>query len=142
MAGLTVKQQKFIDYYIATGNATESAIKAGYSKKTAFQTGAENLRKPYIQGAIKEKLSELASERVATAQEVLEGLTAIARGEVNEETVAMDPDGTWSRTMKSVSLKDRLRAWELLGKRHQLFTENVNLQLKQVPQIVEDIPDE
>ena len=45
---LTVKQQRFADEYIISGNATEAAIKGGYSKKTARSVGAENLTKPYI----------------------------------------------------------------------------------------------
>ncbi|MDY3007146.1 terminase small subunit [Anaerococcus porci] len=45
MKGLTIKQKKFADEYIISGNATQSAIKAGYSEKTAGQTGAENLKK-------------------------------------------------------------------------------------------------
>ena len=51
---LTLKQKKFCDYYMASGNATESAIKAGYSKKTAKQIGMENLTKPYLQEYLKE----------------------------------------------------------------------------------------
>ena len=45
---LTLKQKKFCDYYMSSGNATESAVKAGYSKKTAKQIGMENLTKPYF----------------------------------------------------------------------------------------------
>ncbi|MCD3505661.1 terminase small subunit, partial [Streptococcus equi] len=45
MAKLTIKQQKFIDEYIICGNATEAALKAGYSKKTAGQIGEQNLKK-------------------------------------------------------------------------------------------------
>ncbi|WP_369473320.1 terminase small subunit [Secundilactobacillus kimchicus] len=45
MAKLTIKQQKFIESYIVSGNATQAAIEAGYSKKTAGQTGNENLKK-------------------------------------------------------------------------------------------------
>ncbi|WP_238140738.1 terminase small subunit, partial [Streptococcus suis] len=48
MAKLTIKQRKFIDEYIICGNATEAAIKAGYSQKTAGMAGSENLKKPYI----------------------------------------------------------------------------------------------
>lgn len=69
---LTVKQQRVADEYILTGNATEAAILAGYSKKTAHLTGYENLRKPYISAYIENRLEELRSENVADQLEVME----------------------------------------------------------------------
>ena len=87
---LTVKQEKFVDFYVETGNATESAIRAGYSKRTAAVIGQENLRKPYIRKAIAARLKELESKRVATAKEVMEFLTSTMRGEIKEEVVVSD----------------------------------------------------
>lgn len=142
MPKLTIKQQKFIDYYIETGNATEAAKRAGYSQKTAYSTGQENLKKHVIKTAIEARLKELESERVASAQEVLEYLTAMMRGELTEEIVQLDMDGAYQRTQKAAFLKDRIKAAELLGKRHQLFTENIKMTAELVPQIVEDVPDE
>ena len=49
---LTNKQQKFADEYIRTGNATKSALEAGYSPKTAQRMGSENLSKPLIKSYI------------------------------------------------------------------------------------------
>ena len=60
---LTEKQERFIDYYIETDNAAEAARKAGYSKRTANRIGSENLKKTYIQQAIKKRLEELKNER-------------------------------------------------------------------------------
>lgn len=142
MPKLTIKQQKFIDYYIETGNVTESAKRAGYSPKSAAVTGGETLKKPYIQAALQARLKELESERVASAQEVLEYLTAMMRGELTEEIVQLDMGGAYQRTQKAAFLKDRIKAAELLGKRHQLFTENIKMTAELVPQIIEDIPDE
>ena len=65
MASLTEKQKRFADYYIETGNMTEAAIKAGYSKKTARVIGQENLLKPAIKNYINERLKELEEKRVA-----------------------------------------------------------------------------
>ncbi|MBM7631746.1 terminase small subunit [Geomicrobium sediminis] len=62
---MTEKQRRFADYYIESGNATEAAIKAGYSKKTARSVGSENLTKPDISVYIENRLEELASERIA-----------------------------------------------------------------------------
>ena len=77
---LTEKQKRFADHYIETGNATESAVKAGYSKKTAAVIAAENLIKPNIKTYIDGKLKALESERTASAKEVLEMLTSSMRG--------------------------------------------------------------
>ena len=84
---LTAKQQKFADYYIELGNAAEAARKAGYSKRTARFVGAENLTKPNIKKYIDTRLNELASERVATQQEILEFLTRLVRRQEMEQVV-------------------------------------------------------
>ena len=72
---LTIKQQRFADEYIISGNATEAAIKAGYSKKTANRIATENLSKPVIKSYIDERLKELSDKNIANQQEVLEYLT-------------------------------------------------------------------
>lgn len=89
---LTEKQQRFCDYYIETGNATEAAIKAGYSKRTARVIGQENLLKPALKKYIDERMKELASKRIMGAQEALELLTSIARGEIKDTVVV---SGGW-----------------------------------------------
>lgn len=75
---LTPKQKKFADEYIKTGNATQSAIEAGYSKKTAQVIGAENLSKPMVKAYIEERMAEIASKRVMSYTEAVELLTSIA----------------------------------------------------------------
>ena len=72
MKQITEKQKRFVDYYIQTLNATQSAIKAGYSKKAAYSIGCENLKKPEIKNAIDARLKELENKRTANAQETLE----------------------------------------------------------------------
>ena len=84
---LTPKQQKFADAYIECGNASDAARKAGYSKKTARVIGQENLLKPAIKDYIDVRIKELASERVASQQEVLEFLTRIMRRQELEQVV-------------------------------------------------------
>lgn len=108
---LTPKQQAFADYYLETGNATESAKLAGYSKKTANVIGAENLAKPYIREYIDERLKEASEKRIAKADEVLEYFTRVMRGE-EKDAFGLD-----------ASLTDRNKAAENLGKRYGLFTE-------------------
>jgi len=84
---LTAKQKKFADNYIKTGNATQSAIDADYSKKTARVIGQENLLKPAIKSYIDKKMKEIESERIMGAQEALEFLTDVVRGKELETKV-------------------------------------------------------
>ena len=69
--GLTQKQRRFIDEYIISGNATQAAIKAGYSKKTARKIGQENLTKPDIKAEIDKRNAEIRSEKTADMTEVM-----------------------------------------------------------------------
>ena len=128
---LTEKQKRFADYYIETGNITEAAVKAGYSKKTARVIGQENLLKPAIKGYIDEKLEAMQDERMASAKEVLEFLTKSMRGEIKEEVVVVEGtgDGTSEARMvkKQIGLRDRIKSAELLGKRYRLFTDKVEV---------------
>lgn len=103
---LNERQKAFADYYIELGNATEAAIKAGYSEKTAYSIGSENLNKPEISAYIKERLDEQSEKRVADANEVIEFYTAVMRGEVKDQ-FGLDP-----------SLSDRLKAGDALMKRY------------------------
>ena len=80
---LTEKQKRFIDYYIETANATESAKRAGYSSKTAKNIGAENLTK--LNYFIQERLQQLEDNRIASQEEVLQYLTKVMRGEEKDQ---------------------------------------------------------
>ena len=119
LAKLTTKQQKFADEYIICGNATQAAIEAGYSKKTANRIGSENLSKLDIKKYIDERLKEIESAKTATQQEVLEYLTSVMRGEQKEETLIGAGQGFQEKTYIDVSAKDRLKAADLLNKIHQ-----------------------
>ena len=79
MKKLTLKQQAFADYYIELGNVTQVAIKAGYSQKTAYSIGDENLKKPKIKNYIDNRMEELKFELVAGQQEILEYLISFIR---------------------------------------------------------------
>lgn len=131
---LTEKQKRFADEYIISGNATQAAIKAGYSKKTANRIATENLSKLVIKNYIDERLAKLESERIANAQEVLEYLTGVMRGDEKEEV--MTEDGV---SYREPSVKDRLKAAELLGKRHALFTEKQEISANVASTKLDDI---
>ena len=110
---LTEKQKRFIDYYIETANATESAKRAGYSEKTAKNIGAENLTKLNI--FIQEKLKQKEDSRIASQDEVLQYLTKVMRGEEKDQ-FGLD-----------ASLQDRTKCAELLGKRYGTFKEKLDV---------------
>lgn len=122
---LTVKQKKFADLYIQTGNATLAAEKAGYSKNTARQIGNENLTKPYIKSYIDEKMKEIEDKEIAKAEEVLRYLTSVMRGDNTEQIPLMVGDGIQALVPKDISIRDRIKAAELLGKRHAIFTDKI-----------------
>lgn len=125
---MTEKQKRFCDFYIETGNATQSAIKAGYSSKYANTNASKLLQNTTIKSYIDKRLAEMKNERTADAQEVLEYLTAVMRGEYKEETIIGLGEGEQTIVDIDVGAKDRLKAAELLGKRHALFTDKVDLQ--------------
>jgi len=114
---LTPKQKKFADEYIKTGNATQSAIEAGYSKKTAQVIGAENLSKPMVKAYIEERMAEIASKRVMSYTEAVELLTSIARGEEKETVVVATPVSV-EKVEKEADLKTRISALKEILKRY------------------------
>lgn len=138
---LTPKQKAFADYYIESSNATQSAIKAGYSKKTARAIGTENLAKPYIKAYIDERMAEKDAKRIASQDEVLEFLTKVLRGEIEEEVALGEGMGSQRLEMKELGGKDRIKAAELLGKRYSLWTEKQQVEMI-TPIFVDDVDEE
>lgn len=126
---LTAKQQLFADEYIKSGNATQSAIKAGYSPKTVRSIGQENLTKPDIKAYIDAKMDEIESHKIADAKEVLQYLTRVLRGEESEEI----PDNVNGGTIKRPPLiKDRTVAAREIMKRYPLDDPMIAAQLKKL----------
>ena len=82
---LTLKQKAFADYYIETGNATEDARRAGYSKKYANTNAPKLLQNTTISAYIKTRLAEIDAGRIATADEVMKFYTSVMRGEVKDQ---------------------------------------------------------
>ena len=131
MTKLTEKQKRFADYYIETGNGAEAARLAGYKGKNLNRIAAENLSKLDIKNYIDEKLEEMSSKRIASANEVMELLTSAARGELEEEVVVVESVGDYCSEAKiikkQIGAKDRIKAAELLGKRYRLFTDKLEV---------------
>lgn len=103
---LTKKQKRFCDYYIENPNATQAAIKAGYSKDSAKAIGHENLTKPYLAKYINDRNKQLEDARIADMKEVKE---------------------FWTNTMRAPKIdhKDRLKASEYLAKTNGAFLDRV-----------------
>lgn len=145
MAKLTAKQKRFCDEYLIDLNATQAAIRAGYSPKTARMIANENLTKPYIKEYIEKRMAEKEKALIADQDEVLKYLTATMRREKKESVVvtiseersvyAPDDNGTMRKqTVKKETpqiveiparLSDSNKAAELLGKAYGLYTEKV-----------------
>ncbi len=147
---LTEKQKLFVDEYLKDLNATQAAIRAGYKEKNARAIGCENLTKPNIQTYIKGLIDNIHSEKIATAEEVMEYLTKVLRGESESEIVVVEGTGDGCsearRIEKAPDEKERIKAAELIGKRYGIFTDNfktsgvVSVQI--VNDLEEDDPDE
>jgi phage terminase small subunit len=134
VAKLTEKQKKFADYYIESGNATQAAINAGYAKRSAQQMGAENLSKPVIKSYIDERLEQIASERIMSAQEAVELLSSIARAEITEQVVVTTMEGA-EVVDKPPDVKTRIIAIKEILKR---YPDNDKLVEQQIRKLTAD----
>lgn len=130
MKKLTLKQQKFADEYIISGNATQSAIKAGYSEKYANTNAVKLLQNTTIKAYIDERLSELNSKKIADQQEVLEFFTAAMRGELTEPMAIGLGDGVQQIIEVRPNIATRKGAAVELAKRYGLSTSKVDVNVK------------
>lgn len=141
---MTEKQKRFCLEYLIDMNATQAAIRAGYSKKTARSVGNENLTKPDIKNYIEEQLQKIENEKIADVTEVMQTLTSNMRRE-NPEVVVVtqktrhssyDINGHKVTSENEIPVRveiptriaDVNKAAELLGKRYGLFTDKVNIE--------------
>ena len=138
VVAMNARQKRFCDEYLIDCNATQAAIRAGYSPKTAKVTGAKMLTNANLKAYIDEQLERIHNEKTADAQEVLEYLTAVMRGQHTEQTLQLIGDGVQKIADIDVSAKERLKAAELIGKRYGMFEDNVGIDLEPVV-IVNDL---
>lgn len=144
---LTDQQEVFVSAYLRTFNATRSAIEAGYSEATAYSQGSRLLKNAEISSRVRARVQEAAM----SADEVLYHLAEIARGDMGDlldssGNVDMEKAREYQRTglIKKISQRtyttedsdsvewdiepyDRIKALELLGKNHKLFTDKMEL---------------
>lgn len=162
MTKLTAKQQRFCDEYLIDLNATQAAIRAGYSKKTAKQIGQENLTKPVIKEYIGKRMQEKEDALIATQDEVMKYLSAVMRREetesvvvtISEEQSTYTPDENGVMRKQALKkevpkivkipamLRDANKAAELLGKAYGIYTEKVETDIDAELNISIDYGDE
>lgn len=131
---MTEKQKRFCDEYLIDCNATR-AYKAVYknvkSDDAARVNASRLLTNANVKKYIADRMEEIHNEKTADAQEVIEYLTAVLRGQSTAHEIVVEGTGegcSEARTIeKAPSEKERLKAAELLGKRYALFTEKVEM---------------
>lgn len=159
MGKMTPKQKRFCDEYLIDLNATQAAIRAGYSKKTARQIGKENLTKPYINKYIEKRMEEKEKSLIADQDEVMKYLTSVMRREKKESVVVtlknkvekwITDEDTGKLKKQTITeekpevieipakLSDANKAAELLGKAYCLYTEKVEQDVDISPIVIKD----
>lgn len=128
---LSKKQKKFADEYLIDCNATQAAIRAGYSPNGLNKRVTRMMANDGIKNYIEEQLEKIHNEKIADAKEVMMYLTSVLRGESTSEIVVIEGEGegcsSARRMDKAPDEREKLKAAELLGKRFGLFKDNVNI---------------
>ena len=108
MANLTPKQQRFVEEYLIDLNATQAAIRSGYSEKTAQEIGSENLSKPMVAKAIAEAQEKLSNKAQVTVEMVVQGLLNEAK-DLSEGSTQSARVSAWAHLGKHLGMfKDKL----------------------------------
>lgn len=121
------RQRKFVDEYILTGNASESARRAGYSAKTAGSIGERLLKNVEVRAALDERIKAASTEKTLTQNQLLEFLSAVVQGQVCDQQLMTRLIGKGCSVIENVeiraSVQNRIRAAELLLKIKGAFKE-------------------
>lgn len=129
MKELSARQKRFCDEYLIDLNATQAAIRSGYSGKYANTNASKLLQNTRIKEYIAARMAEKESELIADQDEILRYLTSVLRGKSSSTEIVVEGTGdgcSRATTMeKAPSEKERLKAAELLGKRYGLYTDKV-----------------
>ena len=130
---MTEKQKLFADEYLIDCNATR-AYKVAYptvkKDEVARANASRLLTNANVQKYINDRMQKIHNEKTANAQEVVEYLTSVLRGQSTSSVLARDEIGAERVIEKPPDEKERLKAAELLGKRYGLFKEAVDLEVK------------
>ena len=161
---MNVKQKRFCAEYLVDLNATQAAIRAGYSPASAWSIGYELLKKPDIRARIDKGIAEQERRTGINADRVLrelgriafvsapdlvnmddatlkEGASADDLAAIASVKVKTIPGPMGDGAEREIRLADKLKALELIGKHLGMFTDKVELNAVEAVQIVDDIPD-
>ena len=145
MNELTLKQQRFADEYIRTGNAYKSAILAGYSKNYAKGQVNKLLENVGVKTYINNRMEELKKKGIADQDEILQYLTSVMRGEVTDQELIPIQVGKGTMGVEELEKRSdtnaRTKAAELLGKRYRMWTEKIEAEVT-TPTFVNDVPED
>lgn len=142
VAKLSLKQKRFCDEYLISLNATQAAIKAGYTSKYANTNASKLLQNTTVKDYISARMAEKDAELIATQDEVLKYLTKVMRGESVSSVVVVESTGDFTSLAREMNKhpdeKERLKAAELLGKRYGLYTEKIDVDADISPVVIKD----
>ena len=161
MENMTERQQRFCDEYLISLNATQAAIKAGYSKKYAGQNADKLLKNTKIKKFLEDRLKEKEDALIAKQDEVMKYLTSVMRREKAENVVvtisekrsfyAPDENGTMRKNTEEketpliveipARLSDANKAAELLGKAYGIYTDRIEQEVDMELSITVDYGD-
>lgn len=113
------RQKRFCDEYLIDCNAAQAAKRSGY----APSSGHKLLKKAQVQEYIEAQMKIIHNEKIADVQEISAYLTSVMRGTCEKQTITEVGEGGETTTFITVPAKERLKAAELLGKRHGMFSE-------------------
>lgn len=162
---MTDKQRRFCDEYLIDLNATQAAIRAGYSPKSARDIGSENLTKPHIRACIEKAMAEQSKRTGVNADRVVRELARIAfvnptdvvntdkatvlPGAAKDDTAAIasvkvktSNSGTGKSVEREIRFHDKNKALELLGRHLGMFNDKLNVNAEMAVKIVDDINDD
>jgi len=162
---LTPKQQRFADEYLIDLNATQAAIRAGYSPRTANEQAARLLAKVSVRSYIDQRMAELSRRTGVTQERIIRELARIAfldptrvinmgtaeladdaseddRAAIAAVKVKRIPTEAGEGVEREIKLHDKIRALELLGKRFGMFIDRQQVEVQGAVQIVDDVPNE
>ena len=125
--GLTKRQKEFADEYMKTGNATESAIKAGYSTKTAYAIGNEALKKSKIKEYINQKQEKIEEKITMNIAERQQFLVDIILGNIKDTKIILNEQRRYTPVEVVPSLDIRLKASDQLNRMQGAYTSTLNV---------------